>query len=41
VRAPWAEVARTAVFALDLMLKGQSVPQETVLPVAFLQGLTA
>jgi DNA-binding LacI/PurR family transcriptional regulator len=41
VRAPWAEVARTAVLYLDLMLKGQPVPQETILPVAFIQGLTA
>jgi DNA-binding LacI/PurR family transcriptional regulator len=40
VRAPWAEIARTAVHYLDLILKGKSVPPETVLPVEFLPGQT-
>ncbi|MCW3055018.1 MAG: transcriptional regulator, LacI family [Chthonomonadales bacterium] len=40
IRAPWAEAARTAVLYLDQLLKGESVPEETVLPVQFVQGHT-
>ncbi len=40
IRAPWAEVARTAVLYLDHLLKGEPVPQETVLPIEFVQGHT-
>jgi DNA-binding LacI/PurR family transcriptional regulator len=38
VRAPWAEVARTAVRLLVSQLEGKEVPQETVLPVEFVTG---
>lgn len=41
VHAPWAEIARTAVLHLDALLKGGSVPDETVLPVTFVSGNTA
>lgn len=41
VRAPWAEAARTAVLYLDTLLKGKSVPPETVLPVELIRGQTA
>jgi DNA-binding LacI/PurR family transcriptional regulator len=41
VRAPWAEVARTAVLYLDTLLKGEPVPRETVLPVELIPGHTA
>lgn len=40
VRAPWAEVARTAVHYLDAILKGETVPIETVLPVELRPGNT-
>lgn len=40
VRAPWAEVARTAVLYLDAILKGETVPMETVLPVELRLGNT-
>ena len=40
IRAPWADAARTAVLYLDQLLKGETVPQETVLPVEFVQGHT-
>jgi LacI family transcriptional regulator len=41
IRAPWAAVARTAVEYLNRLLEGKAVPQETVLPVEFIQGHTA
>lgn len=41
VRAPWAEAARTAVAYLNSLLEGKTVPQETILPVEFIQGRTA
>jgi LacI family transcriptional regulator len=41
IRAPWAEVARNAVHDLDTVLKGGAVPDETVLPVEFVQGSTS
>jgi len=40
IRAPWAEVARTAVLYLDALLKGGDVPHETVLPVELVVGNT-
>ena len=40
IRAPWAEVARAAVLYLDHLLKGESVPQETTLPIEFVHGHT-
>ena len=40
IRAPWAEAARTAVLYLDRLLKGETVPETTVLPVQFVQGNT-
>lgn len=41
IRAPWAAAARTAVEYLNRLLEGEPVPQETVLPVEFIQGHTA
>ena len=41
IRSPWANVARTAVLYLDALLKGETIPQETVLPVEFVQGSTS
>jgi len=41
IRAPWARVARTAVLYLDSLLKGETVPHETILPVEFVPGHTA
>lgn len=41
VRAPWADVARTAVLTLDALLKGETVPSEVVLPVEFTPGSTS
>ncbi len=38
VRAPWAEVARTAVQLLVSQIDGTEVPVETVLPVGFVAG---
>jgi LacI family transcriptional regulator/LacI family purine nucleotide synthesis repressor len=40
VRAPWREVARTAVSLLVQCIEGKGVPQETVLPVELLPGDT-
>jgi DNA-binding LacI/PurR family transcriptional regulator len=40
VVAPWAEAARTAVYRLDALLRGEAVPTETVLPVRFRVGQT-
>ncbi|RYG23543.1 LacI family transcriptional regulator, partial [bacterium] len=40
VVAPWAEAARTAVFQLDALLRGEAVATETVLPVRFRVGTT-
>ena len=40
VRAPWAQVAWTAVQHLVSLMNGETVPQETVLPVEFLPGQT-
>lgn len=41
VRAPWREVARTAVSVLLSRVEGKEVAQETVLPVELLVGNTA
>jgi DNA-binding LacI/PurR family transcriptional regulator len=41
IRAPWAQVASTAVNYLIDLLQGKEVPMETVLPVEFFQGNTA
>lgn len=41
VRAPWVEVAQTAVSLLVRRLAGESLPEETVLPVEFIPGETA
>lgn len=41
IRAPWDEVARTAIGLLVTHLKGHEIPSETVLPVEFLPGDTA
>lgn len=41
IRAPWAEAARQAIAYLEAMLQGEQVPQETILPVEFVQGHTA
>jgi DNA-binding LacI/PurR family transcriptional regulator len=41
VRAPWAQVARTAVLLLDSVLKGESVPEQTILPLEFIPGSTS
>ena len=40
VRAPWAEVAVQAVTVLDRMLRNESYPQQTVMPVSFARGAT-
>jgi GntR family transcriptional regulator of arabinose operon len=40
IRAPWAEVARTAVDVLVRSLGGEDIPCETVLPVTFVFGDT-
>lgn len=40
IRAPWAEVARTAVLYLDTLLKGETVPPETMLPIELIVGHT-
>jgi DNA-binding LacI/PurR family transcriptional regulator len=40
VRAPWAQAAYTAVSYLDTLLKGETVPNETILPVEFIPGHT-
>ena len=41
VRAPWVDVAQTAVSLLVRRLSGESLPDETVLPVEFIPGGTA
>ena len=41
VRAPWAEVAQTAVGHLNKLLNGETVPAETVLPVQLVAGQTS
>jgi DNA-binding LacI/PurR family transcriptional regulator len=41
VRAPWAEVARTAVQLLITQLEGEAIPRETVLPVTLIAGDSA
>jgi DNA-binding LacI/PurR family transcriptional regulator len=40
VRAPWAEVARTAVELLVAQCQGKEVPQKTILPVELVVGDT-
>ncbi len=40
VRAPWAQVARTAVALLTAQIAGENVPEETVLPVELQVGST-
>jgi DNA-binding LacI/PurR family transcriptional regulator len=40
VRAPWAEVARTAVGLLAAQCEGKEVPQRTILPVELVVGDT-
>lgn len=40
VRAPWVDVARTAVSLLVSSLGGEEIPRETALPVEFLRGDT-
>jgi DNA-binding LacI/PurR family transcriptional regulator len=41
IRAPWQQVAATAVDVLMRLINGEEVPEETVLPVEFVQGDTA
>ncbi len=41
VRAPWAQVASTAITYLVDLLEGAAVPTETVLPVELIHGHTA
>lgn len=41
VATPWFEVARTAVFLLDQLLRGEHVPHESVLPVTLNRGRTS
>ncbi len=41
VRAPWAQVASTAITYLVDLLEGRDVPNETILPVELIQGNTA
>ncbi|HZP82673.1 MAG TPA: LacI family DNA-binding transcriptional regulator, partial [Chthonomonadaceae bacterium] len=41
IRAPWVEVARTAVSLLVAQINGETVANETVLPVEFVSGDTA
>lgn len=41
VRAPWAQVASTAVTYLVDLLEGREVPTETILPVELIYGSTA
>jgi DNA-binding LacI/PurR family transcriptional regulator len=40
IRAPWVDVARTAVTLLVNTLNGDEIPLETTLPVEFVQGDT-
>jgi DNA-binding LacI/PurR family transcriptional regulator len=41
IRAPWAEVGRTAVTTLASLLRGETVPETTILPVDFVRGTTS
>lgn len=41
VRAPWTDVARTAISLLVAQIEGEIAPPETVLPVEFVMGDTA
>ena len=41
IRAPWDDVAQTAVSLLVKRMRGEAVPMETVLPVEFVAGETA
>jgi DNA-binding LacI/PurR family transcriptional regulator len=41
VRAPWAEVGKTAIHLLIELIEGRSVPNLTVLPVEFVRGETS
>jgi DNA-binding LacI/PurR family transcriptional regulator len=41
VRAPWAQVASTAITYLMDLLEGREVPTETILPVELVHGQTA
>lgn len=41
VRAPWVDVARTAVSLLIRRIEGEAIPRETLLPVEFVTGDTA
>ncbi len=41
VRAPWAQVASTAITYLVDLLEGREVPNETILPVEIVHGNTA
>lgn len=40
IRAPWRDVARTAVSLLKAQIEGKEVPKETVLPVELMPGNT-
>ena len=41
IRAPWAQVASTAITYLMDILNGTEVPAETILPVELVHGHTA
>ncbi len=41
IRAPWSDVAQTALDLVIRRLTGEAVPPETVLPVALVVGETA
>lgn len=41
VRCPWDDLTRTALEVMVTQIKGQSVPQETCLPVELVEGDTA
>ena len=41
IRAPWVEVARTAISVLVRLIDGEEIPPETRLPVEFIPGDTA
>ncbi len=41
IRAPWIEVASTAISLLTRRIEGEAIPHETVLPVEFITGDTA
>ncbi|MDX1934418.1 MAG: LacI family DNA-binding transcriptional regulator [Capsulimonadales bacterium] len=40
IRAPWGDVARTAIRLLVRRIEGEIIPEETPLPVTLLQGTT-